>query len=503
LPESIECVNYTTRFNCGNNKANQKHGSACAEILHDVAPGIDTLYLYAFRNEVDIASIVDHMIANGVDVASMSWSWLNGEPYDGSGFVSAQVNRASENGIFWAVSAGNQRERHYEAYFDPGDCSEGHDFDESDGCGNLNSLGWQGENDVVCIWLEWNDWPETDQDYDLRIFRDNGGEPLNLPDLDFLQGQDGDDPPTEGGCFRAPTADTYYFLVDQHDATSNHYFEVFSRNDDFGQVVQESSIPEPATADGAISTAAFPATDITALEDFSSMGPRNPPGGGPYDRLACGQEPAPECKPDFAGPDWVSTASYDPGQYVFSGTSAAAPHVAGAAALVKGAYFPWGPAEIHDFLKNHALQPDGSSVSRHTMAVGTQQDPGWGWGRSWLGNPPAAIAVGVAHLGASAEGCAIRVEWQTGAEVGILGFDIYRSNAASEQYLVLNKELVPSVSSSAPPGAAYTLWDRNVEPGRTYWYKLQAVDARGQDALYGPVEATALHCLALPLITSD
>lgn len=65
------------------------------------------------------------------------------------------------------------------------------------------------------------------------------------------------------------------------------------------------------------------------------------------------------------------------------------------------------------------------------------------------------------------------------------------------------EELVPSRSNSTPLGAAYTWWDSNVEPGRTYWYKVQAVDARGQNTLYGPVEATALHCLALPLITSD
>jgi len=39
------------------------------------------------------------------------------------------------------VSAGNHRQRHYEATFHPGDCNWDHDFDPTPGeCANLNGL---------------------------------------------------------------------------------------------------------------------------------------------------------------------------------------------------------------------------------------------------------------------------------------------------------------------------------------------------------------------------
>ncbi|MFZ1753621.1 MAG: S8 family serine peptidase, partial [Caldilineaceae bacterium] len=72
----------------------------------------------------------------------------------------------------------------------------------------------------------------------------------------------------------------------------------------------------------------------------------------------------------------------------FSGTSAAAPHVAGAAALVKQAYPQASPAEIRAFLQGRAL--DVGAAGRDTQT---------GVGRLWLGTPPANLvgsSMGVA-----------------------------------------------------------------------------------------------------------
>ena len=79
------------------------------------------------------------------------------------------------------------------------------------------------------------------------------------------------------------------------------------------------------------------------LEPFSSQGP-----------TADGR-----MKPDLVGPDGVSNAVYAP--QGFYGTSAAAPHIAGAAALVWGAYPQATAQEIRDFLLNNAvdLEPGG------------------------------------------------------------------------------------------------------------------------------------------------
>jgi subtilisin family serine protease len=71
----------------------------------------------------------------------------------------------------------------------------------------------------------------------------------------------------------------------------------------------------PGDARGALTVGAI-AFDATGVEGFSSRGP-----------TADGR-----VKPDVAGPDRVTTAAYD-GE-PFPGTSAATPHVAGAAALI-------------------------------------------------------------------------------------------------------------------------------------------------------------------------
>jgi hypothetical protein len=64
-------------------------------------------------------------------------------------------------------------------------------------------------------------------------------------------------------------------------------------------------------------------------------------------------------KPDLVGPDSVSSFTFGPfsgcGASGFAGTSAATPHVAAAAALVKQANPAFGPDELQSYLESHAV----------------------------------------------------------------------------------------------------------------------------------------------------
>jgi subtilisin family serine protease len=507
LPENTVCVNHTTSFNCGNANPEQRHGSACAEILHDVAPGIDALYLYAFDDEVDLEHIVQEMIDADVDVVSLSVGWVNGEPYDGSGFVSSLTNRAKEVGdVFWVAAAGNHRLRHWEGRFVDANDDKQHEFDAA---GNaLNILAYEGGYHQISgrfvAALTWNDWPYTNQDYDLHLLRWDGTQ--WQAHLSSDHAQDGDDPPAEllGGDL---VPGIYALLVEAAQQTGDpEYLELFTFYADLDARyrVEGSSILEPATADGTVAVAAFPLTTPATLEAFSSMGPRNPSGGGPYDPNACGGERDPACKPDFAGPDGVSTASYSPS--LLRGTSAAAPHIAGAAALVQSAHPSWTSDELYDFLKSRAPASAAPMAEEDFSSLGTSQDLGWGWGRVHLGDPPQTSLVELARLQAIPQGSIIRVEWETSTEINNLGFNVYRRALPDGQVLQLNEALIPTRSLSPPEGAAYTLPDAGVEPGSPYEYKLEAVGVHGQTTSYDPVQVVAatgtLHRLALPLVLS-
>ena len=115
-----------------------------------------------------------------------------------------------------------------------------------------------------------------------------------------------------------PTSGTYYLAVRKYSATANHRFHIFSFYDDLNPHVASSSLVSPSDATGVMAVAAIDWANWATgpQEDFSSQGPTSDG----------------RIKPDISGPDGVSSFVYQPD--LFFGTSASAPHVAGAAALI-------------------------------------------------------------------------------------------------------------------------------------------------------------------------
>jgi len=341
-----------------------QHGSAVAEIVYDAAPGVDKMILYAFDDDADIEAIVTDMIAEGVQVAAMSVGWVNSGPYDGTGYLDDQVNHARNDGnIFWAIAMGNEAQRHYEATYTPSSVPQYHQFASG---ANINQIGYQSAGGTpMCVFLSWNEWPTASSNYDLLVIRWTGSSWTLYYAFD-----DNEPTSTEGGCLNILYS-TYYGVVIEKKSGDNRYLELYSFYDDYQYKVEESSLMIPADADGAVAVGAFGYTTPSVIESFSSRGPRNALGGGPW----TGSCPHPNCKPEFAAPDGVSTVSYGAG--AFSGTSAAAPHVAGAAALVKQAYPSYTASQIAGFLEGRAVDE------------GTPGDDNvWGVGRLHLGDSP-------------------------------------------------------------------------------------------------------------------
>jgi subtilisin family serine protease len=194
----------------------------------------------------------------------------------------------------------------------------------------------------------------------------------------------------------------------------------------------------------------------------------------------------------------LSTATT--GGYVYkNGTSMAAPHVTGAAALLWSSDPGLTNEEIRQSFQDSALDlgeagPDvayGSGVIRSEAAY------------QLLGGAPTAVQV--ASFEATGGQGAILVEWETASEIDVIGFNIHRAETANRPEVRLNETLVPSEALGGPMGAKYAFSDEGVVGVTTYYYWLEAVGTDGGSTLHGPAsaasQATATFRVLLPIVS--
>lgn len=83
----------------------------------------------------------------------------------------------------------------------------------------------------------------------------------------------------------------------------------------------------------------------------------------------------------------------------------------------------------------------------------------------------------------------VTLQWTTGAEWNLAGFNLYRSAVEGQVGALVNQQLIPSQGSQGQ-GAAYSFTDTAVTPGLWY-YRLQDVDIHGSQTMHGPVQVIA------------
>jgi uncharacterized membrane protein YphA (DoxX/SURF4 family) len=82
------------------------------------------------------------------------------------------------------------------------------------------------------------------------------------------------------------------------------------------------------------------------------------------------------------------------------------------------------------------------------------------------------------------------VKWETASELETAGFNVYRGLNPDEINQRLNSNLIlPAVDPLQ--GGVYEYQDPQVEPGRTYFYRIEEVEIGGQTNQYGPIEVHA------------
>ena len=88
------------------------HGTAVAEIVHDVAPGA-SLRLYAFQTDEEYMALMEQIVESGeVDVLNASIGFDNVWTLDGSSPYSQMVDYAVSLGIVYVAAAGNEGDKY-------------------------------------------------------------------------------------------------------------------------------------------------------------------------------------------------------------------------------------------------------------------------------------------------------------------------------------------------------------------------------------------------------
>ncbi|MGD9057101.1 MAG: C25 family cysteine peptidase [Desulfobacterales bacterium] len=97
-----------------------------------------------------------------------------------------------------------------------------------------------------------------------------------------------------------------------------------------------------------------------------------------------------------------------------------------------------------------------------------------------------ATVVDLISFTAEGEGNAVKVAWETAAEVDNLGFHLYRAAAPGGPYTRLTDRLI-SARPRQGQGATYSFIDRQVTVGSLYYYKLEDIDIYGKHTEHGPI----------------
>lgn len=431
-----------------------KHGTGVAEIVHDMAPGAELTFASLPITCTQMAYYIDGMARAGMDIISSSVGPLQCGPGDGRkdhdpvAFAADQA--LNQYDTLFVQAAGNQAQKHWDGWYQG--ASGWHEFVPGV---TVNQLGQLPQGAPVRLSLRWNSWPTTNQDYDLYLMVLNGQQ-WTIVAQSVIR-QMGWQPPTEAIITQVPYFGLYGFAIFKHYADGNQVLDVMDLRNDF--YFRQESRSLVGGADGYSFSVAAVDVNTLAREVYSSQGPTHGPGGS----LEVGLP-----QPQIAGFANVDTWSYGVERMPFSGTSAATPHVAGAAALVREAYPDMSAHQVGELLKDRSVDT-GS--------------PGYdylhGRGILHLGAPPSPMPERPAATTASATGISA-----TGATLNGVVNDNGAQTAVSFEYGTTTgygatKAAVPDSIAQGSGDTAVTATLSGLTCNTSYQFRVRAQNSAG------------------------
>ena len=366
----------------------EDEGCAMMEIVHDIAPGAKLIFATAFNGVASFAANILALQSAGANVIVDDITYFNEGAFQ-DGPIAQTVNQVTANGAIYLSSAANSgsltagTSGTWEGDFQPngpagaplpGGAGTLHNFGTVASPQNFDVLTGAGTNFVS---LKWSDpLGASTNDYDLYILNSTG----TLVKGFSATRQTGTQDPYEFVNQARAVGDRIVVVLFSGNPralridTNRGRLSIATEGSTFGHNAGVNTVSTAATYWNSARTGTRPFTGAAnPNETFSSDGPRkiffNPNGteitpGNLLFATSGGQTLA---KPDLTAADGVSTKT--PGFLPFFGTSAAAPHAAGIAALVRSARPDYTPAQVLTALKATALD---------SMAPGIDRDAGAG-----------------------------------------------------------------------------------------------------------------------------
>jgi len=373
-------------------------GRAMLQIIHDLAPHAKLAFATAFQSEESFAENIERLArpvsegGAGASVIVDDVGWFE-EPFFQDGPIAAAIDKVTSEGVTYLTAAGNdnlfdEEENEiasWEApeYRDAGSCPEAvaklpgfngkHCMNFDPGAGTDTTFGITVEaGETLIVDLQWGEaWNGVASDLDAFLLS-NTGKLLALS-AEENTGLAGTQRPVEivGWTNESASERTVQLAINRFSGVLDPRLKFILLENGGG--VSATEYPESSEGDvvgptvtghagaaSAISVAAVPFNESSEPEPYSSRGPvvhLFEPVEGPLPAAPIVGAPETIAKPDVAATDCGVTtffASFVGGKWRFCGTSAAAPHAAAVAALLRQAKPSLSGEELREALTETA-----------------------------------------------------------------------------------------------------------------------------------------------------
>lgn len=369
-------------------------GRAMLQIVHDLAPKAELAFATAFESEEGFAENVERLArpvsegGAGADVIVDDVAWFE-EPFFQDGPVAVAINRVTEDGKTYLSATGNDNVfdssgneiSSWEApsFRDSGACPTAvsslsgfngtHCMDFNPTAGTDNTFGITVEaGETLTVDLQWAEsWNGVLTDLDAFVlsggsivassYEENAGPTGTQRPVEILQWKNS-----------SATSKTVQLVINRFSGLSPRLKFIFLQGgisaieypEPSGEDAVGPSIFGHAGAASAISVAAVPFNNGNVVEPYSSRGPVTHYFGPVEGVLPAAPLVTPDLvpKPDIAATDCGATTFFaflSAGTWRFCGTSAAAPHAAAAAGLVRQAKPSLSEQGVRDALTDSAV----------------------------------------------------------------------------------------------------------------------------------------------------